>query len=188
MYATRWRDMFMAFKPPFDIDPEIVEAFCHAASFGDIDTVVNYLDAYGESIIDLQDNIKARAITWAAFSGHLDIVGVLLERGAAIDAGGTGGKPALSWAIDTGRVEAIDFLLKHGASMQQQDHQGQTPLDYAKASSNPKIMPIFQRYIDAEREKLDNCQHKIAEAAIKDMVETKLERMKRFKAPKFKQP
>lgn len=108
----------MAFKPTFTLDQEIVEAFCQAASHGDIDTVVNYLDAYGEKIINEQDAIKARAITWAAFSGHVDVVGVLLERGAAIDAGGTGGKPALSWAIDTGRVEAIDFLLKHGASMQ----------------------------------------------------------------------
>lgn len=174
----------MDFDEAYPIDQEIVEAFCQAASHGNMDTVITYLNAYGDKLINEQDAIKGRAITWAAFAGHVDIVELLLERGAAIDAGGTGGKPALSWAIDSGRLDAIEFLLQQGASMLQPDHKGQTPIDHARLSSNPKIMPILQRYLDVERDH----HHRVTEAAIKDMVETRRERMKKFKAPKFKQP
>ena len=54
------------------------------------------------------------ALAWASRNGRVDVLGVLVERGAAIDADVYRGT-ALTWAAACGRVAAIERLLALGA-------------------------------------------------------------------------
>jgi ankyrin repeat protein len=117
--------------PAIPGQPEINE-FCHAARDGDIAAVTRFLDQYGASIVNGRDDIEARAITWAAFSGNTQMIELLLDRGADINAGGTYDKPALSWAAESGHHDTVRLLLGRGASLEVRDRDGNTPLDIAR--------------------------------------------------------
>jgi ankyrin repeat protein len=60
---------------------------------------------------------------------HLEIVELLLQRGASVDArGGTDGCTPLYLAAFYGRLEFARLLLDHGADINSQNHNGETPL------------------------------------------------------------
>lgn len=160
-----------------------VEDFCHAANRGDVETVRNFLDQFGASIIDRRDNINARAITWAAFSGHLDVVELLVARGADINAGGTNEKPALTWAIDSGRGDVAQFLLKKGASLDIKDDSGLTPVDYAKRRSDTDMLALIDaRLLELkEYERLNGEEAKAA--AAREAAQQHLGNLKRHNPP-----
>ena len=50
---------------------------------------------------------KRSPLHWAAFSGHVDLVEVLLEQGAAIDARNASGQTPLHWAITEQQLEKV---------------------------------------------------------------------------------
>ena len=56
-------------------------------------------------------------IKYAAANGHIDVMRILLEWGADIDARGPGGETALFFACITFELEAVDFLISNNASL-----------------------------------------------------------------------
>lgn len=58
------------------------------------------------------------ALVWAAKAGRLEVMELLVERGARVDADPYRGTPLL-WAAATGRLEAARWLLDHGADVNQ---------------------------------------------------------------------
>lgn len=116
-----------------------ITIFCEAARDGDIADVRRLLDLYGRDIIDRRDSIEARALTWAAFSDHQDIVELLLARGADIDAPGTYGRPALTWAVNQGHDALARYLLEQGANPHVEDEHGRTAADYAREYGRPAL-------------------------------------------------
>jgi ankyrin repeat protein len=181
----------MSSLKPFDPaarlpSPEEVEGFCTAAQRGDIAFVRDMLDQFAGGIVNARDNINARAITWAAFSGHTEVVELLLQRGADIDAGGTENKPALTWAISGNHHETAAALLSRGASLEVKDDNGRTPVDYAE--HNPGMMAMIEdrRAELAEHERL----HGVAaqEAAARAAAASRLEQLKKGAPGKFKLP
>jgi hypothetical protein len=135
-------------SPPPTPSREEVQEFCNAARDGDITKVTQLLDQYGPTIVNERDGIDARAITWAAFSGNKEIVQLLLDRGADINAHGTSGKPALTWAVECGHLETTAFLLDRGASLEERDDTGMTPLDYARRASNTAVSDLVDQWIE----------------------------------------
>lgn len=166
--------------------PEEIEYFCTSASRGDADAVRGMLDQFGKNIVDARDNINARAITWAAFSGHTDVVEMLLQRGASIDAGGTDNKPALSWAISGNHHETAAALINRGASLDAKDDHGRTPVDYAQ--NNPGMMAMIddRRAELAEHERLHG--QAAQEAAARAATASRLEQLRKSGPGKFKLP
>lgn len=55
------------------------------------------------------------ALVWAAKTGHPQIVKLLLDRGAWVDAKNWGGLTALMFAANGGHTEVVALLLQHGA-------------------------------------------------------------------------
>jgi ankyrin repeat protein len=79
---------------------------------------VNYVDA----------NDGTCAIHWAAYSGRIDILELLLQHGAdVVHRDGYGFTP-LHWACRRGRKEATHFLIDRGADIEEQTLDGSTPL------------------------------------------------------------
>ncbi|MDQ3697092.1 MAG: ankyrin repeat domain-containing protein [Gemmatimonadota bacterium] len=56
------------------------------------------------------------AVVWAAKAGRSEVMPILIERGARVDADPYRGTP-LIWAASNGRVEAATWLLDHGADV-----------------------------------------------------------------------
>jgi ankyrin repeat protein len=164
---------------------EDVQSFCEAANRGDTEAVRDFLDQFGKSIVNERDNINARALTWAAFSGQIETVRLLVERGADINAGGTNDKPALTWAIESGRREVAEFLLKKGASLDARDDAGSTPVDYAKRAGNGDMLALIDaRLLELkEYERLHG--EKAKEEAAKSVTAKNLEMLKKKQPPKL---
>lgn len=166
--------------------PDDIEKFCTAAHRGDRETVEQYLDQYGADIIDKRDNINARAITWAAYAGKTEIVDLLLERGADINAGGTNDKPALTWAADMGRRDVAKLLLDKGADIGVKDQSGETPLDYAKRRSNKDIAQLFDNYLEERAEKARLEEERKQEERMRAISGARREMLKKNPPPKLK--
>ncbi len=163
-----------------------IKDFCEAANRGDAGMVRSYLDQYGAAIVDRRDDINACALTWAAFAGHTEIVKMLVEGGANINAGGTDEKPALTWAVELSKHDVVEYLLKKGASLDVKDNAGNTPVDYAKRSGREDMLALIDdRLLQLkEYERLNGEQAK--EQAAKAVTATHLENLKKKQPPRLR--
>ena len=65
---------------------------------------------------DDRQQVLDEALVWAAKSGRVDVLGLLLEHGAHVDGAPYRGTP-LVWAAANGRDDTIHWLLDHGAQV-----------------------------------------------------------------------
>uniref|UniRef100_A0A6G1SKF1 Integrin-linked protein kinase n=1 Tax=Aceria tosichella TaxID=561515 RepID=A0A6G1SKF1_9ACAR len=68
---------------------------------------------------------------WACFAGRTNIVDMLLNRGARINATNMGDDTALHLAASHGHLECVNLLLKNKADVNAMNEHGNTPLHYA---------------------------------------------------------
>jgi ankyrin repeat protein len=91
-----------------------------AARYGDIANVRKYLDL--GTNIDVEDYRGLTSLQIACIYGHLDVVRLLLDRGANIEAaGGSTGQTALILASLEGELEIVKELLDRGANTEAAD-------------------------------------------------------------------
>lgn len=106
------------------------------------------------------------ALTWAAYSGQAEIVKILLDNGALLNAyDGTGSTP-LFWAVHENHPEVVRVLLNSGADTTLKGHEGRvvltlmTPLELARHRGYTDIVNIFsevaqKKAADEERWRAD---------------------------------
>jgi len=68
---------------------------------------------------------------WASQEGHIEIVGLLLAKGAEVNLQGSEGETALSLSSQRDRLEVVNTLLAHGSDVNLPDHDGWTALMWA---------------------------------------------------------
>ena len=90
-------------RPPRDI--------WEATKSGNIESVKQYLDA--GAIVNAKDEDGWIALHYAALEGHKDIVELLIDKGADVNAKNSG-KTSLDWAIINDETEIADLLRNHG--------------------------------------------------------------------------
>jgi ankyrin repeat protein len=78
---------------------------------------------------------------YAATNGHVDVIQLLLDNHAFVDAASPNGSTPLMLAAQYGTQQAVKLLLDEGAEPLQKNEQGLTPIDFARRASR----------IDAER-------------------------------------
>ncbi len=74
---------------------------------------------------------------YAATNGHTDIMNLLLDRHAYIDAESPNGSTPLMMAAMYGSPEAVKLLVEAGADTQLKNEQGMTALDFALTAKRP---------------------------------------------------
>ncbi len=94
---------------------------------------------------DIRDNGDPTAIYWAAFKGNIEMINLLLERGADANIAGRGGATPLKIAKAKGNTQAMFVLLDALGDYNQTDDKGKTLLHWA--SSTGKI-PIIEFLLD----------------------------------------
>jgi uncharacterized protein len=90
---------------------------------------------------DAEVNKKGWApLHYAAANGHDDIVKVLLDHSAYVDAGSPNGTTPLMMAARGGHVSTVKLLLDNGADLTVKNQIGLTALDFAKTYKEPDVV------------------------------------------------
>lgn len=129
-------------------------------------TDVNQLNAQGESALMLtaikgQAELAAKligkkadvnktgwtALHYAASAGHLDLISLLLENSAYIDAESPNRTTPLMMAARYGSVAAVKLLLDQDADPQLKNQQGLAALDFAQQGNRPDAAEIIASHL-----------------------------------------
>jgi hypothetical protein len=106
--------LLLLFQAPPDAEARR-EAYLDAVRKGDVAAVKTVLDQGVE--VDARFRYDRTALSFAADRGHLEIVRMLLERGADVNAKDTFyNATAMVWALDKGHTEIVRALLEKGAT------------------------------------------------------------------------
>ncbi|KAJ5089873.1 hypothetical protein N7532_008557 [Penicillium argentinense] len=80
-------------------------------------------------------------LKWAASEGHMDMVKLYLDKGAAVDARGLGGWTPLAAASSDSHLKIVD-LVEKGADLTIPDSDGQTTLFRACQSKDDDLQSL----------------------------------------------
>jgi hypothetical protein len=118
-------------------------AILRAAQLGEVEAARKAI-AEGADVncIDPDDRV-ATPIVHAASHGHIEIVKLLLQKGADPNARNIGSNTALMLAARFGHIEVVKALIAGGADVNARDRFGDTALDNAR--EHPDIQRILQR-------------------------------------------
>jgi uncharacterized protein len=126
--ATEARARLSEMKIPYSVD-----SFGECALKGDLEAVGLFLKS-GMSV-DAKDSKSFTALMISAWHGQTEVVKLLLDRGAdmnaRIETGAVKGATALILAAGLGHTEVVKLLLDKGADMNVRSAKGRTVLMYA---------------------------------------------------------
>ena len=106
-----------------------------AAKEGDLKEIHAAL-ASGAKISAQDDAHGITPLSWAAMSGHKDVVVAMVEAGADVNARNSDGATPLIAAAFFGRSEVVKTLLKLGARVDVTNNEGESPLDVMEVHRN----------------------------------------------------
>ncbi|MSR28052.1 MAG: DUF1573 domain-containing protein [Phycisphaerales bacterium] len=114
-----------------------------AAQKGDVAKVKELLAASGTNVNEVDPDTGRTAIHWAARENRGEIVGILIEAKADVNAQDRTGKGPLTLAAETGSVDATSRLIAAGASVTARDQIGGTPLTWACGLGNAETVKLL---------------------------------------------
>lgn len=125
-------------------DSDMDNEFAMAAKHGDMGKVQALLQR-GVNVDGVDRKFGATALMWAAHEGHTDIVRLLLDSGATIDAQQSLGRTALWYTAQQGRRAAAEILIAAGANVDLAAKDGTTPRDIALERGHPEIAELLTK-------------------------------------------
>jgi ankyrin repeat protein len=125
----------------------------HLAAFFAKHEVAALLLDHGASLQALSTNYMANTPLHAAVAGKqdLELVMLLVERGADVNARGATGVTALHLAASRGNEALVEFLLLHGASPSTRLDDGKTPAIVAREHGYEQLAAKLREIEEAER-------------------------------------
>jgi len=147
------------------VDGTLVETkrktWMSAARQGDIDTLLMYIDEKKDVAdkdgvvrgINFKEPNGYTALAIAATYNQLDVVKMLIEKGADINQPNNWKDTAMHRAAEAGYHEMVHLLLDHGADPMAEDWRGKRAIDYAKEELHREVMTVFRNHKQANPEK-----------------------------------
>ena len=111
-----------------------------AASKGDLAGVQAELDKGVD--VDTKDDNGLTPLQWAALEGHKEIVELLIDTGANVNAWSKYGTP-LHYAASGGYKEIVELLIAKGADVNVKDVRGETALQKAASGGHKGIAELL---------------------------------------------
>ena len=110
-----------------------------ACAKGDKDSAQIYIDRGAN--VNARDGVDRTPLHFAAANGKdLELIELLVENGADVNAQSIGGDTPLMKAIMFDNVEAVEVLLDKGADPKIKNSNERDSESFARASRNPKIL------------------------------------------------
>jgi ankyrin repeat protein len=121
-----------------------------AAYAGHTDIVRLLLEA-GADVAAVDPGMKATALHAAAYAGRTEAARLLIQHGIDVDKQGPyNGYTALHDAIWQNNVETAQVIIDAGAGLSLRNHEGQTPLEMARARRRQEIVAMIERRMASE--------------------------------------
>jgi hypothetical protein len=99
-----------------------------AARTGNMEAIRKYL-AMDMDINAPDSEFGVTLLTWAALFGQTEIIELLIQKGADVNAKNRNGTTPLHGAVFLGQTEAVELLIQKGADANARTNEGATPLD-----------------------------------------------------------
>ena len=116
--------------------------------------VDNNITSIVQNMIDFGANIKPTNIVetplhHASSKGHPEVVRILLEKGADIEATNLNGDTPLHIASEEGHIDVVKILLEAGADKEARHKLGWTPLILASENGHTDIVELLKNYTNS---------------------------------------
>jgi ankyrin repeat protein len=118
-------------------------ALVTAARSGDVEKLKKELAESGVNV-NAPDSAGGRtALHWAAKEGKVEIIPLLLEKGADVNVKDRAGKTPLCIAAESGKADAVKMLLAAKSDVNAKDRLDGTPLMWAAALGTPETVALL---------------------------------------------
>jgi ankyrin repeat protein len=121
---------------------QLAKALFQAIELGNTERVQELLDARSD-IIDFRDSGNRTGLLLAAKNGALDMVKLLLGRGAEPSIKSDTGMTPLMWAVSNGHVEVVRLLLAGNVNLARRDSRGNSLLMAAARNGHKELVKIL---------------------------------------------
>jgi ankyrin repeat protein len=123
-----------------------VEAIFRAAMKGDAGDVARRLNLEPDLLESRTPSYSGSLVFEAAFSGHADVMRVLIGKGADVNATGQCGTTPIDAAVLAGHREVVDLLLEAGAELTQMGYTTlMTAFDFRRWSTMRRLLQHMSR-------------------------------------------
>ncbi|MBL8134314.1 MAG: ankyrin repeat domain-containing protein [Anaerolineae bacterium] len=107
--------------------------------------IVKLLLEAGADVTVVDPGMKATALHAASYAGRTDVARLLVAAGIDIDKQGPyNGYTALHDAIWQNNIDTAKVLIEGGANLHLKNHDGQTPLDFARGKHRSEIARMIE--------------------------------------------
>lgn len=131
------------------------EAMANAISSGDVDAVRREIENEPRSVHDRHPGSGATPLSDAAFRGNVDIVRLLIEQGADVNATNRDGNSPLIVAAFMCRTDVVELLLENGASVSHKNERGETAIDVVSGDWSDGLAEYYESLGLATGSKVD---------------------------------
>ena len=88
---------------------------------------------------------EGTALVGACYKGNLDIIRLLLNNGAEVDAVGSNGSTALIYAVLANNKELVKLLMEYKADPNKKDNKELSSMEYAAKRDKKELVKIMSR-------------------------------------------
>lgn len=133
-----------------------------AAKTGNIEAVKGFL-ADNADINAVDSKYGVTPLCWAAFGGHAEIIELLIESGADVNAKNRDAGTALHGAAFLGQAEVVALLIQKGADTNAKHESGDTPMDSANVDWGTTQFIAGLLEIEVDREAVERGRDRVVD-------------------------
>lgn len=173
-HVTKDADAAAELKQSFaESKVDVRDALANANARGNVEEAKKRTENRPRRINDRRPATGSTPLGDAAFHGNLEIVKLLIDQGADLNATNRDGSTPLIVAAFMCRTEVVQYLLKNGASLTHKNNRGDTALDVVSGDWNDGLAALYKGIGDATGIEVDLDRLKEARPGIAKLLREK---------------